>query len=435
MSAPAVIVYAGPTICAEDIRAVLPDAGIRPPAARGDLLGERWQPGDVAVLIDGYFRERRSVGHKEILRLLADGVTVVGAASMGALRAAELAPCGMRGAGEVFAMYRSGEIDGDDEVGMLHGPAEHGYPPRTVALVNLRYAARAGAGSGRVDPAAAQRVVAAAKALPFLHRSWAELAAATDPGDHETLGVVRAGIESGEWDLKRRDATVALRLARTPVAAGAPAVPVTFPGISEHQALVRRTRQEYAPGRFRSDLDVLDAARLFDRDYPAHHERVLSALLDDLARAAGHTRAGFARARLGAADVLPDALARWLTDAEIARLAPDDRAALVMLRVWPVWQSADWRPAVLAALRADPAWPRWQALVADADEAADRVRHRVALPPAPIRARLFLRHWKAPGTTPDVELARRGFSSLAELGETVGRFFALDLQNRRSGHS
>ena len=99
MSPAKVVVYTGPTISAAQVHAVLPAAQLRPPAARGDLLAERWSRGDVAVVIDGYFRERRSVGHKEILRLLADGVHVVGAASMGALRAAELAPCGMaRGA-------------------------------------------------------------------------------------------------------------------------------------------------------------------------------------------------------------------------------------------------------------------------------------------------------------------------------------------------
>lgn len=65
-----VVVYAGPTIDADGVHAVLPDAEVRPPAARGDLLDRPWRPGDVAVLVDGHFRERRSVGHKEIL----DGV-------------------------------------------------------------------------------------------------------------------------------------------------------------------------------------------------------------------------------------------------------------------------------------------------------------------------------------------------------------------------
>ncbi|MFI5937556.1 TfuA-like protein [Actinoplanes sp. NPDC051494] len=424
-----VLVYAGPTITADAVRRVLPQAGIRPPAARGDLLGEDWKPGDVAVLIDGFFRERRSVGHKEILRLLAAGVDVVGAASMGALRAAELSPCGMRGVGEVYAMYRSGEIDGDDEVGLLHGPAERGYPARTVALVNLRHGVREGARSGRVPAAAGARIIAAAKALPFMDRSWEVLAAAVPAGDRDALNTLEQGIASGEWDLKHRDAVAALHAARDRRAA--PSRPaVTFPGISEHQALDRRSRHEYAPGRWRSDLDVLDAARLFDAGYPARHERVLGALLDGIATAAGTDTAGYAYAKLGVGETLPRPLAKWLTDAETTGLTPAERIRLVMIRVWPVWQSVDWRPAVLADLRAAPGWPDWEWLVTAADEATEQTRHRLAAPPPAIRAQIFQRHWRGPGTTPDIEMARRGFCSAAELGATVGRYFALDMRTR-----
>ena len=141
----------------------------------------------------------------------------------------------MRGVGEIFEMYRCGEIDGDDEVGMLHGPADRGYPAQTVALVNLRHACRAGALTGRVAAAAGTRIVAAAKALPFMLRSWDDLALAVGEQDRPALTALAAGIDSGEWDLKRQDALAALHA----VAAGdraAPAPPaVTFPGISRHQ--------------------------------------------------------------------------------------------------------------------------------------------------------------------------------------------------------
>lgn len=420
MTESAVVVYTGPTIGADDVRAVLPGAAVRPPAARGDLLDREWQPGDVAVLLDGHFRERRSVGHKEILRLLGSGVEVVGAASMGALRAAELAPCGMRGVGEVFAMYRRGDIDGDDEVGILHGPAERGYPAHTVALVNLRHAVAAGAAAG----GAGERIVAAAKALPFTSRSWDELAGAVLEQDRTALGVLRDGIESRLWDLKRHDAVAALRA----VAAGLPPVPappaVTFPGISDHQVRVRQSRREYAPGRWMSDMDVLDAARLFDPAHPARHERVLRGLLDDLAGVRG--RDAFAQTVLGVDGPLPAALAGWLTDAERAGLSPGEQASTVAVRVWPVWQSADWRPAVLADLRAGPDWSRWRDLVARADEATEQARFRRSIPPAAACAQLFLRHWRAPGTRPEVEMARRGFTGHGELGDAVRRFFALD---------
>ena len=50
-------------------------------------------------IIDGVFLDVASVWHREILWALSQGVHVFGAASMGALRAAELDGFGMRGVG------------------------------------------------------------------------------------------------------------------------------------------------------------------------------------------------------------------------------------------------------------------------------------------------------------------------------------------------
>lgn len=46
-------------------------------------------------------------------------------------------------------------------------------------------------------------------------------------------------------------------------------------------------------------------------------------------------------------------------------------------------------------------------------------------------AKLFLRHWQRRGTSPDVEMARRGFSGLDGLGGAVTRFFAYDIRRGR----
>ncbi|MFE3289016.1 TfuA-like protein, partial [Streptomyces sp. NPDC059233] len=307
--------------------------------------------------------------------MLTEGVDVVGAASMGALRAAELAPCGMRGLGTVYGMYASGEIDGDDEVGVLHGPAEMGYPAQTVALVNLRHGCKEGAEQDLVPAEAGRRIVAAAAAMPFTHRGWKDIERALDEPDHEALRTLEEMIGSGVWDLKRLDATAALRaVADRPAAAPAASAPeVPFTGISRTQALVRGTRREHAPGRWMSDLDVLNAARLFDADYPALHEDVLTGLLREFAADRGMTLEQYGTAKLGLDDrsPLPPSLAPWLTEAEAADGAvASDRARLLMVRVWPVWQSADWRPAVLERLRAAEHWDEWCALVVRADEAA-----------------------------------------------------------------
>jgi hypothetical protein len=74
---------------------------------------------------------------------LAAGIPVYGAASMGALRAAELAQFGMVGVGRIFEAYRDGVLEpfdepfeDDDEVAVLHGPPELGHRAMSEALVN-----------------------------------------------------------------------------------------------------------------------------------------------------------------------------------------------------------------------------------------------------------------------------------------------------------
>src|SRR5262249_48153139 len=59
------------------------------------------------------------------------------ASSMGALRAAELHPFGMKGYGWIFQQYLSGRIISDDEVALTYSPYD--MQPVTVPLDNVRY--------------------------------------------------------------------------------------------------------------------------------------------------------------------------------------------------------------------------------------------------------------------------------------------------------
>ena len=436
MSGSKVVVYTGPTLAADAVNAVLPEAQVLAPLARGDLLAGNWSAGDTAVIIDGYFREQRSVGHKEVLWLLSQGVRVIGAASMGALRAAELSPYGMQGVGVVYDMYATNEIDGDDEVGVLHGPAAMGYPPQTVALVSLRYGCREGAAAGLIEETAGRRIVEAAKALPFTHRTWQEIASKLGEQDQDSLVVLKEKIGSGEWDLKRLDALSALRAASTPDAdlAQTPVIePAALTGISHNWLLARQSLQEYGPGKWMSDLDVLDAARLFDDEYPQLHEAALSTLLEGLAQDSGVTVPAYAQAKLGVEGdaPLPARLACWLTPAELDGLTPEQQHRLVLVRVWPIWNSPDWRPAVVAQLRSSSRWHEWCEIVGQAEEAADEARYRLVIPSPAVCGKLFLRHWRRPETSAQVEMARRGFDSPEDLGRVVKKFFAFDLRRGR----
>ena len=71
-----------------------------------------------------------------VLELLAAGVRVLGAASLGAIRAAELAPCGMEGVGLVYALYAAGLVRRDDAVmrrAIIRAPSRRhrAAPPRS----------------------------------------------------------------------------------------------------------------------------------------------------------------------------------------------------------------------------------------------------------------------------------------------------------------
>jgi hypothetical protein len=164
------VVFLGPTLDVASARHVL-DADYRSPVQRGDVLRVLYRDPDTIGIIDGYFHTVRSVWHKEILLALERGVRVYGAASMGALRAAELHRFGMIGVGEVFTAYHDGQLDDDDEVAVLHATAEQGYRPLSVAMVDIRDAYAAAAAADVVSACVVDQLIAIAKALHYAERS------------------------------------------------------------------------------------------------------------------------------------------------------------------------------------------------------------------------------------------------------------------------
>ncbi len=122
--------------------------------------------------MDGFFEHVPSVWHKEILWAMSEGIHVFGAASMGALRAAELADFGMVGVGRIFELYRAGVLTADDEVALAHLPAEHGYRRVSEALVDMRVTLGAAVQAGVCELALAGRLIALAGARFYPERTW-----------------------------------------------------------------------------------------------------------------------------------------------------------------------------------------------------------------------------------------------------------------------
>src|SRR5262245_12561297 len=132
-----VVVFCGPTLGQHE-RAAYSEFEFRQPVRQGELYAAAQGGAQVIGVIDGYFDGQPAVWHKEILWALSQGITVFGASSMGALRAAELHPFGMRGVGAIFESYRDGSLTDDDEVVLIHGPPETGYVRLSEPMVNLR---------------------------------------------------------------------------------------------------------------------------------------------------------------------------------------------------------------------------------------------------------------------------------------------------------
>jgi hypothetical protein len=217
------VVFLGPSLARGDALAIL-RADYRPPVRQGDVYRAVRDGARLLGIVDGYFHDVPSVWHKEILFALHQGAVVLGAASMGALRAAELHPYGMEGVGEIFAAFRDGRLTDDDEVAVQHGPAELGYPALSEALVNIRATLAAAERMGRIAPTLRAELEAIAKAIFYPERSWgAVLATARMAGlPAEPLTALERWLPANRVNQKRSDAIALIERLRDRAAAPAP---------------------------------------------------------------------------------------------------------------------------------------------------------------------------------------------------------------------
>ena len=131
-------VYLGPTLSLQTAKKYLHQAYYHPPVKCGDLIRVfRLKPKRI-VIIDGIYEKTPAIWHKEIMLGLDNGIEIFGAASMGALRAAELYPFGMVGVGQVFQDFLDKKLNDDDEVAVLHENQHRDYAPINDAMVNIR---------------------------------------------------------------------------------------------------------------------------------------------------------------------------------------------------------------------------------------------------------------------------------------------------------
>ena len=210
-----VVVFTGPTISPADVRRVI-EAECMAPAAQGDVYRAALRRPNAIGIIDGFFESVPSVWHKEILWAMAQGIHVFGSASMGALRAAELAPFGMIGIGAIFEAFRDGVLEDDDEVAVAHGPTEDTYSRRSDAMVNIRATLEKARAGGVLRAASHDALLRIAKSLYYPDRCWAhvlEVARAEGVSAGE-LDLFQRWLPGGAVDLKRQDALAMLQAMR-----------------------------------------------------------------------------------------------------------------------------------------------------------------------------------------------------------------------------
>lgn len=166
------LVFLGPSLPVEEAKKILPDAMYFPPVKQSDLVSytKIHQP-DVIALIDGEFGQALSVWHKEILYAIHTGVTVIAGGSMGAIRAVETEAFGTIGVGEIFKAFKSGLINDDDEVALLHGDEEIGYKNLSEPMINIRATIAVMRREGKITDKQAEELSKKAKELFYPERT------------------------------------------------------------------------------------------------------------------------------------------------------------------------------------------------------------------------------------------------------------------------
>ena len=318
------LVFLGPSLPAAEAKA-LAKCLLLPPARQGDVWRALTLRPKILVLIDGLFELQPSVWHRELLTALDSGITVFGASSMGALRAAELDQHGMVGIGEIYQGYASGQLIEDAEVALLHASSEEKYRSLTVPLVQVRYALREARKARQVSASEETTLIAEAegifyqeRAWPLLFRRWAKRLTAP------RLTALKQWLGESAGDIKASDARACLRAAEAfrrglgKRGAGMSAG-VSEPRGAVESSLSRRARLHGAHAQLVKRLMAReDAAPLAERGRSrqllAGWARSVGFRISpsDLAQARREFQASSANAQFAAID--PDELERLLAD-------------------------------------------------------------------------------------------------------------------------
>jgi hypothetical protein len=220
-------VFAGPSTAGQAIEGFQ----LRPPATRGALIDAVRDGYTQLAFIDGAIDLGDQVPLRELREVLAmPEIRLYGAASMGAIRAVQLAQCGMRGAGRVFRLFRRGALTDSDEVFVLHAPAALRYRPLTLPLINIRFTLRSLRRYGEISAAEERAIGAYMRDIPWFDRDKHSVIAAVFAicGSNRRARVMNS-FECAYRDVKQQDALSLLSMLKSK----AP----TYPGAARRECV------------------------------------------------------------------------------------------------------------------------------------------------------------------------------------------------------
>ncbi|HZK28674.1 MAG TPA: YcaO-like family protein [Clostridia bacterium] len=155
------------------------------PAEQGDIVAAILDGFETILIIDGYFYTKLSCTTLEVMVALEQGISVFGAASIGALRAIELDHCGMVGMGYVYHYLKQQSIKSYHVVAQIYDEYDR---PLTTSLIQILYFLECAYHDGIINLAEQQTLNEQANSIYFTQLSFdaffhhTESSGAFDPG-------------------------------------------------------------------------------------------------------------------------------------------------------------------------------------------------------------------------------------------------------------
>ena len=202
-----IIIYTGLSLSFDEAKEILDshddvEVIYKRPIKRGDLGQALKENPDIIGIIDGVFHQNSSVGHKEILAVLDKGITVVGASSMGALRASEMDSLGMIGIGYVYEQYATGKVASDDDVAVMLDSET--LEALSEPLINMDYVFTNAVEENVITQNQKDELISIAKSTFYPKRNYAQTLNDSDLDDEtkdRLISFIRQSV-----DIKKEDA-------------------------------------------------------------------------------------------------------------------------------------------------------------------------------------------------------------------------------------